>query len=112
MRLDYQALMNYNLSAEQSMIFFRIILRLFLGLTLVPAVMALLATMEELQLHWYNAHPPILHTEEGPMVVTYEVTNLLPVWADLTIVVVALLYTLFALRWIFKRRKSRSLRSR
>ena len=109
MRLDYQALMNYNLSAEQSMIFFRIILRLFLGLTLVPAVMALLAAMEELQLHWYNAHPPILRTEEGPVVVQYEAGNLLPVWADLSIVVVALLYTLFALRWIFKRRKSRSL---
>lgn len=112
MRLDYQALMNYNLSAEQSMIFFRIILRLFLGLTLVPAVMALLAAMEELQLHWYNANPPILHTEEGPMVVTYEVTNLLPVWADMLIAALALLYTLFALRWILKRRKSRSLRSR
>ena len=94
------------------MIFFRIILRLFLGLTLVPAVMALLAAMEELQLHWYNAHPPILRTEEGPMVVQYEVEGLLPVWADLTIVVVALLYTLFALRWIFKRKKTSSQGSR
>ena len=94
------------------MIFFRIILRLFLGLTLVPAVMALLAAMEELQLHWYNAHPPILRTEDGPMVVQYETNGMLPVWADLTIAALALLYTLFALRWIFKRRKSRSLRSR
>ena len=94
------------------MILFRILFSLFLGLTLVPAVMALLAAMEELQLHWYNAHPPILRTEEGPVVVQYEAGNLLPIWADLTIVVVALLYTLFALRWIFKRRKSRSLSSR
>ncbi len=33
------------------MIFLRIILHLFLGLTLVPAVVALLASVELLQLH-------------------------------------------------------------
>ena len=104
--------MNYNLSTKQSMIFFRIILRLFLGLSLVPAVMALLAAMEELQLHWYNAHPPILRTEDGPMVVQYETNGMLPVWADLTIAALALLYTIAAIRWIFKRRKSRSLGGR
>ena len=94
------------------MILFRILFSLFLGLTLVPSVVALLAAMEELQLHWYNAHPPILRTEDGPVVVQYEVEDLLPVWADLTIAALALLYTVAAIRWIFKRRKSRSLGGR
>ena len=94
------------------MIFFRIILRLFLGLTLVPSVVALLAAMEDLQLHWYNAHPPILRTEDGPVVVQNETNGMLPVWADLTIAALALLYTIAAIRWIFKRRKSRSLGGR
>ena len=102
--------MNYNLSAEQSMIFFRIILRLFLSLTLLPAVIALLAAVEQLQLHWYNANPPILRTEDGPMVVLYEINGMLPVWACLLIAAIALLYTVAVIRWIFKRRKSRSLR--
>lgn len=90
------------------MIFLRILLRLFLGLTLVPAVVALLAAMEMLQLHWYNANPPILRTDEGPMVVQYEVGDLLPVWPCLLMASIALLYTIATLRWIFKRRKSRS----
>ena len=94
------------------MIFFRIILRLFLGLTLVPAVVALLAAMEDLQLHWYNAHPPILRTEDGPIVVHYEIEEQLPVWACLLIAAIALLYTIAAIRWIFKRQKSRSLGGR
>ena len=94
------------------MIFLRILLRLFLGLTLVPSVVTLLAAVELLQLHWYNAHPPILRTEDGPVVVQYEVEDLLPVWADLTIAAIALLYTVAAIRWIFKRRKSRSLGGR
>ena len=94
------------------MILFRILFSLFLGLTLVPSVVALLAAMEDLQLHWYNAHPPILRTEDGPMVVQYETNGLLPVWADLTIAALALLYTIAAIRWIFKRRKSRSLGGR
>ena len=89
------------------MIFLRILLRLFLGLTLVPAVVALLAAVELLQLHWYNANPPILRTEDGPMVVQYETNGMLPIWADLTIAAIALLYTIAALRWIFKKRKSR-----
>ena len=94
------------------MILFRILFSIFLGLTLVPSVVALLAAMEDLQLHWYNAHPPILRTEDGPVVVQYEVEDLLPVWADLTIAALALLYTVAAIRWIFKRRKSRSLGGR
>ena len=85
------------------MILFRILLRLFLGLTLVPSVAALLAAMEELQLHWYNAHPPILRTEDGPVVVQYEVEDLLPVWACLLIAGIALVYTIATIRWIFKR---------
>ena len=74
----------------------------------MPAVVALLASVELLQLHWYNANPPILRTEEGPMVVQYEMEELLPIWACVLIAGIALLYTLAALRWIFKRRKSRS----
>ena len=87
-------------------------LRLFLGFTLGPAVVALLASVEILQLHWYNANPPILRTEDGPMVVHYEIEGLLPVWACLLTVVLAQLYTIAALRWIFKRRKSTSQNSR
>lgn len=88
------------------MIFFRIILRLFLGFTLLPAVIALLAAVELLQLHWYNTHPPILCSEEGPIMVHYEIEEQLPVWACLLIAAIALLYTIAALRWIFKKRKS------
>lgn len=94
------------------MIFLRIILRLFLGLTLVPSVVTLLAAVELLQLHWYNAHPLILSSEEGPIVVHYEIEEQLPVWACLLIAAIALLYTIAAIRWIFKRRKSRSLGGR
>ena len=94
------------------MILFRILLRLFLGLTLVPAVVALLVAMEDLQLHWYNANPPILRTEDGPVVVPYEVEDLLPVWACLLIAGIALVYTIAAIRWIFKRKKTSSQGSR
>jgi quinol-cytochrome oxidoreductase complex cytochrome b subunit len=94
------------------MILLRIILRLFLGFTLLPAVIALLAAVELLQLHWYNANPPILRTEDGPVVVPYEVEDLLPVWACLLIAGIALVYTIAAIRWIFKRKKTSSQGSR
>ncbi len=94
------------------MLIFRIILRLFLGFTLLPAVIALLAAVELLQLHWYNANPPILHTEEGPMVVPYEIEEALPIWACLLIASIALVYTIAAIRWIFKRKKTSSQSSR
>jgi membrane protein DedA with SNARE-associated domain len=42
------------------------------------------------------------------MVVQYEMEELLPIWACVLIAGIALLYTIAALRWIFKRRKSRS----
>jgi hypothetical protein len=94
------------------MIFLRILLRLFLGLTLVPAVIALLAAVELLQLHWYNTHPPILCSEEGPIMVRYEIEEQLPVWACLLIAGIALVYTIAAIRWIFKRKKTSSQGSR
>jgi hypothetical protein len=94
------------------MIFFRIILRLFLGFTLLPAVIALLAAVELLQLHWYNTHPPILYSEEGPIMVHYEIEEQLPVWACLLIAGIALVYTIAAIRWIFKRKKTSSQSSR
>jgi hypothetical protein len=94
------------------MIFLRIILRLFLGFTLLPAVIALLAAVELLQLHWYNTHPPILYSEEGPIMVHYEIEEQLPVWACLLIAGIALVYTIAAIRWIFKRKKTSSQGSR
>lgn len=94
------------------MLIFRIILRLFLSLTLLPAVIALLAAVELLQLHWYNANPPILCSEEGPIMVHYEIEEQLPVWACLLIAGIALVYTIAAIRWIFKRKKTSSQSSR
>ena len=46
------------------------------------------------------------------MVVQYEMEELLPIWACVLIAGIALVYTIAAIRWIFKRKKTSSQGSR
>ena len=84
---------------------FRLLLRCLLGLSLIPASIILLMMVEILQLHWYNAHPGVLHTKDGPVSLQLEMDILLSLPACLLVTTITLLYIVTCTRWVFKRKK-------